>query len=110
MEEGTGTPVVLVHGLLGTILGSPFGVAILKWISSVPPLSEWMTRENLALAFAREEAIPEGWTEYTRALLSLPGTLEAFVHEAQRGDPSTLRPEELDVPALVVHGEEDFAP
>jgi pimeloyl-ACP methyl ester carboxylesterase len=96
------------ESLLDAILGSPAGVAILKWVGSVPLLSKRMTRDTLVQAFAREEAIPEGWIEYTRALLSLPGTLEAFVHEAQRGDFATLKPEEIEMPSLVIHGAEDY--
>jgi len=94
--------------VLGVILGSPVGPAILQWVSAVPPLSRAMTRDSLVQAFARADAIPQGWTEYTMAMLALPDTLHSFVLEAQRGDERTLRPEGLGMAALVLQGTDDY--
>lgn len=93
---------------LGLILSSPIGTALLKWVASVPPLSERMTHDSLVQAFARADAIPAGWTEYTRAMLALPGTLRSFVLEAQRGHATDLHPEKLNVPAVVIQGTDDY--
>jgi non-heme chloroperoxidase len=92
---------------LGLVLTSPFGGAILKWVASVPPLSRRMTHDNLVKAFARADAIPPGWTEYTRAMLALPGTLDAFAWEAQRGRSASLQPEKLQAPTLILQGTAD---
>lgn len=92
---------------LGLVLTSPFAGAILKWVASVPPLSRRMTHDNLVQAFARADAIPPGWTEYTRAMLALPGTLDAFALEEQRSRSSNLQPERLQAPALILQGTAD---
>jgi pimeloyl-ACP methyl ester carboxylesterase len=92
---------------LTTVLGSRFGESIFDWISSVPPLSRKLTRDALIDAFSGEHAIPPTWTDYTRAYLSLPGTLRAMVEEERRNRPETLHPEELEMPSLVIHGTDD---
>lgn len=93
---------------LSRILASGAGEEILRWAGAVSPIGAAFTRENLRMAFARERDVPPGFVERTRAMLALPGTLEAFVAEAQRGDPSSLRPEAIAAPALVLHGTEDL--
>jgi pimeloyl-ACP methyl ester carboxylesterase len=93
---------------LGLILSSSAGGAILNWVASVPPLGRRMTHDSLVQAFAREDAIPTGWLEYTRAMLALPGTLQSFVWEARRGHAAELHPEGLNVPATVVQGTDDY--
>ena len=92
---------------LSLVLASPFGNAILAWVSSVPPLARRMTRENVAQAFSGDQAVPPKWTEYTQAMLALPGTLNSFVLEAQRGVASSLRPQALHVPTLILEGTAD---
>jgi len=94
---------------LGSLLRSPLAEPVLAWVRSVPPLSQATTRAALAESFARERAIPPGWLETTRALLALPGTLHTLVQETRRSDPAALQPARLQVPALVVHGAEDYA-
>jgi pimeloyl-ACP methyl ester carboxylesterase len=93
---------------LSTILASPVGGAILRWVGSIPPLSRRMTHDSLVQAFAGEAAIPPHWIDYTRTMLALPGTLNAFVLEAQRGRVAELRPESLEVPTLILQGANDY--
>ena len=93
---------------LGMILSSPIGTGLLNWVASVPPLSQSMTHDSLVQAFARADAIPPDWTEYTRAMLALPGTLQSFVLEAQRGHVTALHPEKLNIPAVVIQGTDDY--
>jgi pimeloyl-ACP methyl ester carboxylesterase len=93
---------------LSWILASPAGTAMLNWIADVPPLARRMTHDTLVQAFARAEDIPPGWTEYTQAMLALPGTLQSFVLESQRGRASELHPEALNVPAVVIQGTDDY--
>jgi pimeloyl-ACP methyl ester carboxylesterase len=50
---------------------------------------------------------PADWVDTTRALLSLPGAVGTMLAEASRLDPAGLRPETIDLPALVIHGMAD---
>lgn len=93
---------------LSILLGSPLALPVLRWVAAVPPVGNAFLGENLRLAFARERDIPPGFAERTRAMLALPGTLEAFVAEARRDAPSSLEPERIAVASLVLHGTEDF--
>jgi pimeloyl-ACP methyl ester carboxylesterase len=93
---------------LSMILSSPVGGAILKWVAGVPPLGRKMTHDSLVQAFARVEDIPSGWTEYTQAMLALPRTLQSFVLEEQRGHATSLHPETITVPTVVVQGTDDY--
>ena len=95
-------------GPLDSLLASPMGPAVLKWVSMVPPLSRRITQDMANQAFAREQSVPVGWVESTMALLSLPGTLDAFATEERLNDPASLHPEKLDQPALVIHGADDY--
>lgn len=92
---------------LDRIVALPFATRILEWLSSVPGAGSRMARDGVANAFSGEEAIPPGWLERTRAMLALPGTLRTLVRELQRFDPATLHPESLEVPVLVLHGDDD---
>jgi pimeloyl-ACP methyl ester carboxylesterase len=93
---------------VGRIIASGMGEEVLRWAAVIAPVGEAFTQENLKAAFAKESAIPEGWNERTRAMLALPGTLAAVVAEEQRGDPSSLHPEQIRVPAVVLQGTADF--
>jgi pimeloyl-ACP methyl ester carboxylesterase len=92
---------------LSVILHSRAGAAVLHWVASVPPLSRRLTQESLVQAFARPEAIPPQWAEYTRAMLALPGTLESFAWEAQRGHAADLHPEAIKIPTVIIQGTDD---
>jgi 2-hydroxy-6-oxo-octa-2,4-dienoate hydrolase len=93
---------------LGLVLHSPIGSAILNWVADVPPLSRSMTHDSLVQAFAREDSIPPGWTEHTLTMLALPGTIQSFVLEEQRGHAAALHPEALNIPAVVIQGTDDY--
>jgi non-heme chloroperoxidase len=95
------------HDALSLILASPIGGAVLRWVASIPPLSQQMTHESLVQAFTRADAVPPGWTAYTQAMLALPGTLDTFVWESQRGHAATLQPQLLRMPALIFQGTAD---
>jgi len=86
---------------------SPLGVAVFRWVGSIPPLARVTTGASLAAMFSGAEHVPPGFLERTRAQLALPGTLEAFVAESARLDARALAPERIAAPALVVHGDHD---
>ena len=92
---------------LSLLLESPAAAPVLKWIASVPPLSKSLTGDSLARAFAGQNRVPRDWLDYERAMLSLSGTLDAFVLEAQRENPEALHPEKLTMPTLIIEGSAD---
>ncbi len=94
-------------GLIDQMLASPIGAGIFDWVGSIPPLADRIAGDALAAAFAEPSAIPPGFVESTRAALELPGTFTAFATEARKNDLSTLHPEAIALPALVIHGTED---
>ena len=93
--------------LLDRVIDSPFAAQLLGWVGSVPPVSRAMTTASLNDAFSGSAHIPDGYVEFTRAMLALPGTLDSFVWEARRSRPENLRPQALRAPSLVLHGEDD---
>ncbi|MEZ4215370.1 MAG: alpha/beta hydrolase [Myxococcota bacterium] len=94
-------------GVAGALLGSPLGEPLLHWIARVPPLGRAVANGGLAVAFSRAEAIPRGWADYTIAMLARPGTLAAYRAEMTRMDTSGLDVERIEVPTLVLHGNDD---
>jgi pimeloyl-ACP methyl ester carboxylesterase len=92
---------------LDRLVELPFAAPLFTWLASVPPLGDAMARDAVVAAFSDEAAVPQGWHERTRAMLSMPNTLRSMVLEMQRYDASLLRPEELTVPVLVLHGTDD---
>ena len=92
---------------LEMIIGTGFGTPILQWLTAVPFVGPGFTRLNLAEAFAGEEHIPDGWFEYTRGMLALPGTLRSFVAEVRNWDPDALPSTSVRTPTLIIHGDDD---
>lgn len=90
------------------ILLSSVGSWAMRWVGSVPPLADALTRQALTEAFAREEAIPPGWIERTRAALAMPGTVTTWREETRRMDRSKLHPGAVEVKTLVVQGADDY--
>lgn len=89
---------------LRALVQSPLAIPLLTWVGSVPPVSAALTWDSVREAFATEAEIPDHWLPYTQAMMALPGTLEAFVTEQRRMDPTSLHPESLAVPAVVIQG------
>ncbi len=92
---------------LSLVIASGAGEEVLRWSGTVAPVGRVFMRENLVAAFSKESDIPQGFAERTQAMLALPGTLAAFIAEHQRGDPASLRPEQIRAPTLVLHGIDD---
>jgi pimeloyl-ACP methyl ester carboxylesterase len=90
------------------VLMSPLGEWAMDWVAAVPPLADRMARVSLTNAFAREEAIPDGWVETTRAALAMEGTVTTWRLETERMDRSVLRPGTIHVPTLVIQGADDY--
>ncbi len=90
------------------LVTSAFGESLMSWVGSVPPLADAMARQNLAIAFARAEAIPTGFVASTRSALAMPGTTHAWRMESRQSDPSGLLPESIQTPTLVIQGADDY--
>jgi pimeloyl-ACP methyl ester carboxylesterase len=93
--------------LLGAIIVSPVGSAILTWGSKIPPLSWQWTSESVAAAFAGAENVPTGWTIRTQSTLALPGTFRTLTAESRQSDPNGLMPGRIAAPTLVFQGSDD---
>jgi pimeloyl-ACP methyl ester carboxylesterase len=96
-------PADLTDRLARTEIGPP----LFRWVGSVPPISQLLVNASLASVFAGTRNVPPGWSDRTQAQLALPGTLEAFVTESRRMDVSSLHPEEVEAPTLVIQGGDD---
>jgi len=90
------------------LVRTPLALPLFDWARNVPPLSHSIIHQGLVKAFTEGTAIPRGYEERTEALLALPGTLRSYVLEEQRFDPTTLRPEAINVPTLVLQGSDDL--
>jgi non-heme chloroperoxidase len=92
---------------LDSLIASPVGPALLAWVSSVPPLGLHLVHDTLSAAFGSADAIPPGWTEYTAAMLAIPGTFRTYSAEERLANPWSLTPETITQPALIIHGDRD---
>lgn len=86
---------------------SPIGPPLFAWAMSFAPLARAATRAPLAEAFSGEANVPSGFHDRTIAQLALPGTVTAWIEEGRRSDVSTLHPERVSVPTLVIQGSDD---
>ena len=93
---------------LDRVLGTPLAGPLFHWLAALPPVHHKLAADALLLSFARPRDIPAGWLERTLAMLDLPDTAETLVMEARAARPEELRPEEITLPTLVVHGSSDF--
>jgi pimeloyl-ACP methyl ester carboxylesterase len=96
------------NSLVGRVLISPFGSAILTWASKIPPLIWQWTHESVTAAFSKAESVPTGWTIRTQAMLALPGTFRTITAETARNSPSVLEPERIRARSLVFQGSDDL--
>jgi 2-hydroxymuconate-semialdehyde hydrolase len=58
-------------------------------------------------AFSSSEAMPEWWVEQALAMDSLPGAMDSYLGEERDLRLDGLRPEEIRVRVLIIHGEND---
>jgi peroxiredoxin len=91
------------HGAADRIL---YSRPVLAWVSMVPPLSRSVARSASAQEFS-DQPMPAWWVPQLRANLARPGTTEAMLQERDKLTVDGLDPGPLDLPVLVIHGDDD---
>jgi len=92
---------------IGRLGRSPIGPAVFRYVTSVAPLGHAVLAGALAEVFSGAENIPPGFIDRSAAQMALPGTVDSWLAEERNGGYAQLRPEAIEVPALVLHGDGD---
>jgi pimeloyl-ACP methyl ester carboxylesterase len=79
---------------------------VLAWLSMIPPLSRAVAKFASAEVFS-DQTMPEWWVPQLRANLARPGTVDAWLGERDGLTLDGLDPGPLDLPVLVIHGDDD---
>lgn len=85
-----------------------FSRPVLAWVSMIPPLSRALAKAASAEVFSNQP-MPEWWVPQLRANLARPGTTDTWLEEEEGLTARGLDPEPLDLPVLVIHGDDDRA-
>jgi pimeloyl-ACP methyl ester carboxylesterase len=83
-----------------------FSRPVLAWVSMIPPLSRALAQSASAEEFS-DQPMPSWWVPQLRANLARPGTTETWLREQEGLAVDGLDPGPLDLPVLVINGEED---
>ena len=94
---------------IGKLGRSPLGPPVFRYVTSVPPLGRGVLEGALADVFSGSAQIPPGWVDRSAAQMALPGTIDSWLAEERNDGYSTLRPEAIQAPVLVLHGGDDRA-
>jgi pimeloyl-ACP methyl ester carboxylesterase len=85
-----------------------FSRPVLAWVSMVPPISRAVAQAASAEAFS-DQPMPDWWVPQLRANLAGPGTTEAMLQEGDKLTVGDIDPGPLDLPVLVINGEDDWS-
>ena len=88
---------------------SPIGPALFRYVTSVPPLGRGVLAGALADVFSGAAKIPPGFIDRSAAQMAVPGTVDSWLAEERNGGYAKLRPEAIETPTLVLHGDDDRA-
>jgi pimeloyl-ACP methyl ester carboxylesterase len=94
---------------IGRLGRSPIGPAVFRYVTSVPSLGRGVLEDALANLFSGTRNIPPGFLDRSAAQMALPGTVDSWLAEERNGGYSQLRPEAIQTPTLVLHGDDDRA-
>ena len=83
-----------------------FSRPVLAWVSMIPPLSRAVVRSASNDAFS-DQPIPAWWVPQLRANLARPGTTDTWLKEGEGLTASGIDPGPLDLPILVINGDDD---
>jgi peroxiredoxin len=83
-----------------------FSRPVLTWVSMIPPLSRALAKSASAEAFS-DQPMPDWWVPQLRANLARPGATDAMLEEQDTLTADGLDPGPLDLPVLVIYGDED---
>jgi pimeloyl-ACP methyl ester carboxylesterase len=92
---------------IGRLGRSPIGPPLFRYLTSVPALGRGVIEGALAELFSGAGNIPPGFRERSAAQMALPGTVDSWLAEERNGGYSKLRPEAIQTPTLVLHGDDD---
>jgi non-heme chloroperoxidase len=93
-------------GQLPLVMRVAMAPPVREWIARVPPISERILRTFAKQAFSGERP-PPSWFPQMIATLNLPGVRDTQQAESQAMDVSSLRPEDVPCPVLLIHGDDD---
>jgi pimeloyl-ACP methyl ester carboxylesterase len=85
-----------------------FSRPVLAWVSMVPPLSRAVARSASAEVFS-DQPMPDWWVPQLRANLARPGTTDTWLAEGAGPIVEGIDPGPLDLPVLVINGEDDWS-
>ena len=94
---------------IGRLGRSPIGPALFRYVTSVPPLGRGVLVGALADLFSGAAKIPPGFIDRSAAQMAVPGTVDSWLAEERNGGYAKLRPEAIETPTLVLHGDDDRA-
>jgi peroxiredoxin len=102
---GSVGPAIEIYepGLAERIL---FSRPVLAWVSMIPPLSRAVARSASAEVFS-DQPMPDWWVPQLRANLARPGTTDTWLAEGAGPLVEGIDPGPLDLPVLVINGEDD---
>jgi len=80
---------------------------ILRWIGMVPPLRRAIQKASSDRAFSDQPA-PDWWLPQVAANFADPDTAQTWVQEGAQLAFEELDPSSIDLPILVVHGDDDW--
>jgi pimeloyl-ACP methyl ester carboxylesterase len=92
---------------IGRLGRSPIGPALFRYVTSVPPLGRGVLVGAVADLFSGAAKIPPGFIDRSAAQMALPGTIDSWLAEERNGGYAKLRPEAIETPTLVLHGDDD---
>jgi pimeloyl-ACP methyl ester carboxylesterase len=79
---------------------------VLAWLAMIPPLSRAVAKLASAEVFS-DQPMPEWWVPQLRANLARPSTIDTWLSERDGLTLDGLDPGPLELPILVIHGEDD---
>jgi pimeloyl-ACP methyl ester carboxylesterase len=91
----------------GRVARSAIGPALSRYVTSVPPLGRSILQDALAEVFSGADNVPDGWAERSAAQMALPDTIDSWLAEERNTRYAALRPEAIEAPSLVLHGDDD---
>lgn len=95
--------------MMERVANSPIGPALFNYVTSVPSLGRGVMEGALAEVFSGSENVPPGYLARAAAQMALPGTIDSWLAEQGNRGYGELRPESIQIPTLVLHGDDDRA-
>jgi pimeloyl-ACP methyl ester carboxylesterase len=92
---------------IGKLSRSALGPPVFRTAVAIAPLGRPVLDGALAEVFSGAENIPSGWADRSAAQMAQPGTVDSWLAEGRNDGYAALRPEAIEAPTLVLHGDDD---